>query len=162
MSAPGEMCSLADGPRCFLAKLSVFKQQNRPKNLILPRGRERRVRQDGSEQPGKRAGCVICLPSSGLPPKGGIFLCEVAGCETECCSEACQLALSTPDWSVLGADIPGEVSLHHLPLLISPSDRDSRSISLRRSSFVCETNWRCRRTLLERKYFYMGKNYMSF
>jgi len=114
-----------------LAKLSVFKQQNRPKNLILPGERESGGSWHGGEQPGRKAGHGVCLPSFGLPPKGGIFLCEVAGHECEWCSAVCRLALS-----VLGADVPREASLHPLPLLSSPRDRDSPSISLCGSAFV--------------------------
>lgn len=147
MSAPAETCNPTGRSMCFSKTVSVFKQQNGLKNFVLPRDWECGAGQDGSEQPRRKVGRAFCSPSSGLPPKGCVFWHAVAkNVKCERCAEVCRLALSAWDWSVLGADIPGEVSLHRLPLLISPRDRDdSLSISLRRSSFVCETNRRCRR-----------------
>lgn len=81
VSVPVETCHVPDGCRSLLAKLSVFKEQNGPKNFILPRDWEQGAGWDGGEHPRRMAGRVVCLPSSGLPPEGWIFLCEVAGRE---------------------------------------------------------------------------------
>lgn len=59
-------------------------------------------------------------PAPGSLRKGGFSSVKLQDAKRECWSEVCRLALSALDWSVPGADVPGEMSPLHLPPLSSP------------------------------------------
>lgn len=133
---------------CVLAKLCQFSSNKTDLRTSYCQGTGSvELGRMAASSPGGSLAVRSARPAPGSLQKGVFFGTKLPkNVKCEGCAEVCRLALSARDWSVLGADIPREVSLHRLPLLISPRDRDdSLSISLRRSSFVCETNRRCRR-----------------